>query len=153
LTVSGSAAALICGSATREIDMTDDITDWRELREFNAVDLTKSFVLSWDMEAESLLIDLDLYLCPEHAFYEKPRPAEKACFRPASLEFPYCSAISCDGGEAECQSVAGTAAALGLGALAGLRRIGDGCYEITGDFGQVEIRAERPILRLKSSII
>lgn len=133
--------------------MTDDVTDWRELREFNAVDLTKSFVLSWEIDAESLLIDMDLYLCPEHAFYEEPRPAEKACFRPACLEFPYCSAIRSDAEEPEGQAVADVTAALGLGALAGLRRVGDGRYEITGEFGLVAISAERPILRLKGSIV
>jgi len=50
-------------------DMTGDVTDWRELREFKAVDLSKSFVLSWDTESESLLIDVDLFLCSDHAFY------------------------------------------------------------------------------------
>jgi hypothetical protein len=129
--------------------MTDDVTDWTELREFNAVDLTKSFVLSWDTESESLLIDLDLYLCPDHAFYEAPRPAEKACFRPALLEFPYCSDIRSDGKATRNDSVGTVAASLSLGAIDGLRRVGEGRYEITGDFGQVEIGAERPLLRLK----
>lgn len=139
-------------SSVRDIEMTDDVTDWRELREFNAVDLTKSFVLSWDTDSESLLIDLDLYLCPDHAFYEEPRPAEKACFRPALLEFPYCSDIKTDGSGKKSQSVTEAAVALGLGAIEGLQRIGEGRYEITGEFGQVEIGAERPLLRLKGPI-
>lgn len=132
--------------------MNDDVTDWRELREFNAVDLSKSFLLSWDMESESLMIDLDLYLCPEHAFYEEPRPAEKACYRPANLEFPYCSRIRSDGDRKDGQSVSDMAETLGLGAIEGLRRIGEGVYEIKGDFGQIEIEAERPLLRLKGPI-
>jgi len=139
-------------SGCRNIDMTDDVTDWTELREFKAVDMTKSFVLSWDSESESLLIDLDLYLCPEHAFYERPRPAEKACFRPALLEFPYCSSLEYAVGKTDSLSVAEAAGALGLGAIAGLRRVGEGRYEITGDFGRVEIEAERPLLRLKGPI-
>jgi hypothetical protein len=132
--------------------MTDDVTDWRELREFKAVDLTESFVLSWSTDAESLLIDLDLYLCTDHAFYEKPRPAEKACFRPAFLEFPYCSGITSEAATEDGQSVPDTAAGLGLGAIEGLRRIGEGRYEITGEFGQVEIDAERPLIRLKGQL-
>lgn len=129
--------------------MTDDVTDWTELREFNAVDLTKSFVLSWSMQSESLLIDLDLVLCPDHAFYEDPRPAEKACFRPALLEFPYCSRIKSSTDAGDSQSVSAAVMALMHGALASLRRVGNGRYEITGEFGKVEIDAERPILRLK----
>ena len=132
--------------------MTDDVTDWTELREFNAVDLTASFVLSWDTESESLLIDLDLYLCPDHAFYEEPRPAEKACFRPALLEFPYCDSIKSDNFSADRKSVSDMAKALAHGAISGLRRVGNGVYEITGEFGRVEINAERPILRLKGPI-
>jgi hypothetical protein len=132
--------------------MTDDVTDWRELREFKAVDLTESFVLSWSTDAESLLIDLDLYLCPDHAFYEKPRPAEKACFRPAFLEFPNCSGITPGADTENGQSVPDIAARLGLGAIDGLRRIGEGRYEITGEFGQIEIDAERPLLRLKGQL-
>ena len=132
--------------------MTDDVTDWRELREFSAVDLTKSFVLSWGTESESLLIDLDLFLCPDHAFYEKPRPAEKGCFRPAFLEFPFCSGIKSGADEGGSQPVSEAVQALVHGAIAGLRRVGDGHYEITGGFGHVEINAERPILRLKGQI-
>ena len=67
----------------------DDKTGWQELREFADVDLTRSYVLSWQAESDTLLIDIDLYLEPEHPFYEKPRPAEKVCIRPALIEFPF----------------------------------------------------------------
>jgi hypothetical protein len=126
--------------------MTDDVTDWTQLREFKGVDITRSYVLSWNRESETLLIDLDLYLCPDHAFYEKPRPAEKACFRPALLEFPYVSEIRADGAAAD------PAKDLQHGAIDGLRRVGDGRYEIFGEFGQVEVDADRPLLRLKVPI-
>ncbi|MFQ5983224.1 MAG: hypothetical protein ACE5KS_07610 [Woeseiaceae bacterium] len=129
--------------------MADDVTDWRELREFKAVDVTKSFVLSWDTESESLVIDLDLYLCPDHAFYEAPRPAQKACFRPALLEFPYCSGIRSGSDSVDGETITEAVARLGHGAIEGLRRIAEGRYEIKGEFGVIEIDAERPILRLK----
>jgi organic hydroperoxide reductase OsmC/OhrA len=135
--------------ASPDAESADGVTDWRELREFNAVDLTKSFLLVWNTESESLLIDLDLFLCPGHAFYEEPRPAEKACYRPALLEFPYCSGIKSSVDETGKKSTTETVAALGHGAITGLRRVGEGCYELTGEFGQVEVRSERPILRLK----
>jgi hypothetical protein len=139
-------------SVDGRIDMTDDVTDWRELREFKAVDLTKSFVLSWDTESGSLLIDVDLFLCPDHAFYEEPRPAEKACFRPAFLEFPNCSRIICSADTEITQSLPEIVATLGRGPIEGFRRIGEGRYEIRGEFGQVEIDAERPLLRLKGQL-
>lgn len=122
-------------------------TDWRNLREFAAVDLTKSFVLSWNAESGTLLIDVDVFLTPEHAFYEQPRPAEKVCIRPAIIEFPYCQLLRLNEGEAG--SVVEVAATIEHGAIKGLCRLEDGRYEIRGDFGTVFIEAERPLLKLK----
>lgn len=131
--------------------MTADTTDWTELREFAGVDLTASFVVSWTMPAASLLIDVDLCLRPEHAFYERPRPAEKACFRPAYIEFPGCTRA------AKCGDTASDAGAsidaLGIGRIDGFRRTGEGCYEITGTFGTIDIVSERPMVRLKSNYV
>lgn len=125
-----------------------DTTDWRQLREFRSVDLEKSFVLSWDIAAEALSIDLDLFLCPDHPFYEEPRPAEGACFRAAILEFPYCTRAAPGASEADAEP-RDTVHKLRAGKIAGLRRTGEGEYEIVGDFGTVEVHAERPLLRLK----
>ena len=122
--------------------------DWRKLREFTDVDLERSFVLSWQFEAGTLFVDIDLMLLPEHAFYEPPRPAEKMCIRPALVEFPYCVAVRPAGIETD-GDVRNTIAGLDSGAITGLRLISDGNYEISGDFGIVHIEAERPLLRLK----
>lgn len=129
--------------------MSEKSTNWTELREFRAVDLSESFVLSWDANSGSLQIDLDLVLCPEHAFYERPRPREPACYRPAVLEFPYCSRIVSAASRGSADAVSAIAAKLTAGKISGLRLIDDGHYEISGAFGKVEIHAERPILRLR----
>ena len=122
--------------------------DWTELKEFEGVDLAKSYVLSWDTESESLLIDVDLHLCPEHPSYEKPRPAEKVCIRPAFIEFPWCTGVAADGrGKAE--PVSDSIRSFGAGRIEGMQRTGEGRYEISGSFGKVEILAERPMVRLK----
>ena len=96
-----------------------------------------------------LVVDIDLLLKPEHPFFEKPRPAEKVCIRPAYIEFRYCDALqSSVAGEGEVTEIAGK---LGLGAITDLVVLDDGRYAITGEFGTVSIVAERPILRLKGS--
>jgi hypothetical protein len=128
--------------------MTDDTTDWTELREFVAVGLTESFVISWQMEAGALLIDLDLFLCPEHPFYEEPRPSEKGCYRAAFLEFPACTQVLVVGKTAKVSPVEAIQS-LAPGRIAGLRRTGEGRYEIHGKFGAVELLADRPLLRIK----
>jgi hypothetical protein len=129
--------------------MPDVSTNWTELREFRAVDLLQSFVLSWRMDGGTLQIDVDLFLCPEHAFYERPRPKERACFRAAFLEFPYCTRIDAAVSRGTESSASDTAAKLKGGKIAGFRLVDDGHYEMDGAFGRVEIHAERPILRLK----
>ena len=123
-------------------------TDWRQLREFFAVDLTQSFILSWHIESETLLVDIDVFLTDEHPFYEKPRPAEKACIRPAVIEFPFCEEVTVAGRSP--QAIAATIESLGHGAIKGLLRHEGGRYEINGEFGDVFVTAERPLLRLKS---
>lgn len=125
-----------------------EAVDWRKLREFADVDLTQSFVLSWHYEAGAVLIDIDLLLLPDHPFYEKPRPAEKVCIRPALIEFPFCESVNAGSDEDDNSAVV---ADLGIGTIAGLRLLADGHYEISGDFGVVEIEAERPLLRLKGT--
>ena len=124
--------------------------DWRNLREFADVDLEQSFVLSWKYESGALLIDADLLLLPEHPFYEPPRPAEKVCIRAALMEFPFCVAAGQSGTEFT-NDIAASIAGLGIGAISGFRVVDDGRYEISGDFGDVMIEAERPLLRLKST--
>jgi len=128
--------------------MSDDgKISWRQLREFADVDLTRSFVLSWHTEGETLVIDIDLYLEAGHAFYEKPRPAEKICIRPASIEFPYCEGLQADGVDGD--EVIEITGKLGHGAIDDLNVLDDGRYAISGEFGTVSVIAERPILRLK----
>jgi len=128
--------------------MSDDgKISWRQLREFADVDLTKSFVVSWHTEGETLVIDIDLYLEAEHTFYEKPRPAEKICIRPASIEFPYCERLLAD--VVDSNEVVEITGKLGHGAIDDLNVLDDGRYAISGEFGTVSVIAERPILRLK----
>ncbi len=113
------------------------------------MDLSSSFVLTWHFEADTLFVDSDVLLLPEHPFYEKPRPAEKACIRAAIIEFPFCTGVSGDGSTPG-RDMKNGVKALGHGAIAGLRRFADGRYELRGVFGKVVIHSERPVLRLKA---
>lgn len=130
--------------------MGDDVTDWTELREFRAVELTSSYVLSWRIDGDDLTVELDLCLGPDHPFFEPPRPSERACLRPAVLEFPQCESLQGPGGEGSGEAPGAVAAGLGNGRLLGLKRIGDGVYRLDGRFGRVVVHAGRPLLRLRT---
>lgn len=128
-------------------DADDARISWKQLREFAGVDLSHSFVLSWHAEIDMLVIDVDLYLEPRHPFYEKPRPAEKACIRPAAIEFPHCEDLRLTRG-GETQAIENIDS-IGLGRIFDLCVPEEGHYAIRGEFGTVSLLAERPILRLK----
>lgn len=130
-----------------DVTMNERI-NWTELREFAGVDLEASYVLSWSMAGELLLLDLDVQLRPDHPFYEVPRPSQKACIRAATIEFPYCESLAVDGRDNEGSS-ATLVTSLGSGRIDGLSVVADGQYELRGEFGNVQINAERPLLRLK----
>ena len=112
------------------------------------IELSESYVLSWSTAAESLLIDADLLLTPDHPAYEEPRPAEKQCYRPAWIEFPWCTGLLAGDRTGSAADVART---LGDGKISTLRATGDGSWELTGEFGTVVIRAEAPMVRLRNN--
>ena len=129
--------------------MNNETTPWQELREFASVDLAESFVLTLKLTSGALFIDVDLYLCPTHPFYEKPRPSQGACFRPAEIQFPECTALNGVRSDATGADTSAIASAVGSGKISDLQRIGEGLYRLSGEFGDIQISAERPILRLK----
>lgn len=123
---------------------------WQQLREFRGIDVSRSYVLSWRLDRDVLLLDTDVELRPEHPFYEPPRRREKACVRSAVIEFPCCAGIRVDGSTAG-ETAPAVVARLGGGAIRDLTRRDGGPYVISGAFGVVEIDAERPILRLQDN--
>ncbi len=136
----------------RDCCLIEETTSWRALREFKAVNLTESYILSWEIRTGSLLIDVDLALHPTHPLFEKPRPAEKACFRPAYIEFPHCVSIT-RGSSATGETLQNMTQQLNGGQIIDFCRSGEGQYEITGDFGRIAISSERPMVRLKDRTI
>ena len=122
---------------------------WRQLSEFAGIDLCRSYVLSWRLRDDKLMIDVDLCLEPEHPFYEAPLPAETACIWPAVIEFPACDRVGLN--SAAQRKPSEMLEEIGLGAIADLRVPADGCYELRGEFGTVLISAELPILRLQGA--
>jgi hypothetical protein len=123
-----------------------DATSWRLLREFRDVALESSYVLAWKMQGTTLSIDLDVELEAAHAFFEPPRPAEKACIRPAVLEFTDCELVARADDDRAADPEA-LVASLGLGRIDDLSVYDDGVYELSGKFGTVIIDAGRPVLR------
>jgi hypothetical protein len=136
--------------------VSDDTTDWRNLREFKGIDLTRSFLLSWEVARSTLRLDVDLYILPDHPHYEKPRPSEKACFLAGHIDFPDCTQVVGDAAVSDgssSESIADSTLHLGGGKISAMTRTGEGEYVICGDFGQVAIHGDRPMVRLKDRTV
>lgn len=129
---------------------SDDITKWTELQEFRGVDLTSSYVLSWRFDQEVLEIEIDVCLTPRHTHYQSPRPSEGACIVPAILEFPVCERLDVEGRSRSQGAIKGLTGAMRHGRIRNLQRVAEGVYRLDGEFGQVDIHAERPLLRLRA---
>jgi hypothetical protein len=73
------------------------------------------------------------------------------------LEFPDCSRLMAGtrgaGGGTIADTIADRASALAHGKISGLRRVGEGRYELHGEFGAVVIEAGRPLLRLGDRLV
>lgn len=121
--------------------------DWRQLREFTDIDLDESYVLSWSCGQADLVLDVDLCLGFDHPFYEKPRPAEKGCYRAAHIIFPEYSMVAFIGDEDESEIVEDLES-LPSGKISGLTRDDIGRYELHGKFGSLRIASKRLMVRL-----
>lgn len=58
-----------------------------KIHDLKNIDLWESFVLGWELKENSLCINIDAYLFPEHPSYTKPLENEWACFVNARLIF------------------------------------------------------------------
>lgn len=127
-----------------------DTVSWKEFREFRGVDLEASFLLSAATMGDTLRLEFDLVLTPEHALYETPRPAQKACVRAGTVEFPYLDSLTIDDRAVEPADTASSLASLQPGKVASLVVTGEGNYLLTGEFGTVAFESGRPILHILS---
>ena len=71
------------------------MTDWRDMAEFNGVDLEDSFILGWRYSPSvgGLLFDVEAHLGPDHPAYERPTPDEFGCYKRATLLFAAASVL------------------------------------------------------------
>lgn len=127
-----------------------DAVSWEAFREFRGIDLEASFLLSATMTGDMLKLEVDLVLTPDHALFEKPRPAQKACVRAGIVEFPYLDSLSIDENSIDSADVAPSLALLQPGKIASLEVTGEGNYLLTGEFGTVAFESGRPVLHILS---
>lgn len=61
---------------------------WREMEEFSHMDLEDSWVTSWRVTEEELVVEVEASLWPGHPEYETPIYGNHTCYKPAQVVFP-----------------------------------------------------------------
>ncbi len=109
------------------------------IKELIGIQLQDSFVLSWGMNRDSLVFDVEFSLWPEHPQYQTPKPNEWTCYQRGKLLF---EGVSSQQGLLSIDNVRSSTDASGeldYGNIDELEEINDGEFRICGDFGVAHI--------------
>ncbi len=113
--------------------------DWEEMEEFKGIDLSDSFIESWDLSNDKLVFDFEASIWPGSKYYEEPSPDEHTCYKKAKLIFSGFTSVN---GLKSIKEVTPSTDASGekdYGGFEYFAKFSDG-FEIHGDFGQVKIK-------------
>ena len=121
------------------------MSTWTQLPQFDAIDLSESYVLGWLATPTELVFDLDVALTPEHPRYQPPRSGDRGFWLRGSLHFPRASDIR---GLAEQSGVPGATDATGARDYGNVDELSwtDDEAHVSGEFGDVTLRCERPYI-------
>ena len=61
--------------------------NWTELEIFEGIDINDSFVLSWRVNGNELVFEIEASIWPKSIYYEKPIKSEYTCYKPAIIKF------------------------------------------------------------------
>ena len=125
-----------------------EFVDWLEIPTFDGVDLTESYVLSWELTSEALVFELDVALCPDHPQYSPPQSDERTCWRRGQLIFPNPRDVH---GLRTMEETPGAIDAAGERDYGNIDSftLHEGKYCITGEFGKVHLLSGEPRLVLQ----
>jgi hypothetical protein len=112
--------------------------DWKDLVEFQGIDLNDSFILNWSREEHEIVFSLEASVWPESIYYRAPENNEYTCYRKATLRFSGVS--SCVGllATSEVKPTIDPDGSIDFGNIDTFNQIQDG-FSLTGEFGNVII--------------
>ena len=127
------------------------MTDWRDMAEFDGVDLEDSFILGWRYSPAvgGLLFDVEAHLGPDHPDHQQPKQDEFACYKRAALLF---AAADVTGDLPEPSSVRATRDPDGSEDYGSFDSVTmeDGAYRVVTDFADVVLICDGVSIRVLS---
>lgn len=113
------------------------MSNYYEWAGFSNVYLEDSFIIQISESDTELVFDIEFVLTEDHPLFEQPKAAEQYCYRTGKLVFSGVSSVNwkkksnlrfSDANDEE-----------DYGNIDVLRRISDEVYEISGDWGDLEV--------------
>ena len=126
--------------------------DWTAIPSFDGLDLTESFISSWEHREGLLQFEVDFVLTKVHPKFRPPVAGEWACFRRGSLIFPNVSSLE---GLPKMSSVRPAVDATGAndyGHFDSFTESAPGRFDVTGDFGMFSVVSDKPIVVLTTDV-
>jgi hypothetical protein len=124
---------------------------WLEIPALEAIDLTNSYVLSWNQSQNAVRFIMDFVLTQDHPLYTLPQDDEWACFRSGELVFSGATRITGLYSMDDVKPAIGATGEKDYGCIDSLVEIGAGQYEVEGEFGTVSIKSEEPRVLIRAN--
>ncbi|HEX5056817.1 MAG TPA: hypothetical protein VFX02_10000 [Gammaproteobacteria bacterium] len=126
--------------------------DWTAIRAFDGLDLTESFVLSWNRDQNALRFDVDFVLTEEHPAFRPPSAEEWACFRRGILEFPNARSVKGLPKMSEVRPAVDATVENDYGHFDSFIESSPKRFEVTGDFGTFLVESDEPTVVLHADV-
>jgi hypothetical protein len=116
--------------------------NWPDMPEFQHVEITDCFVLSWGETDGDLVFTVEASLWPGHPRYTTPPKTQWTCYRKATLRFPGLKHVEGLLPMPKTQSATDPDGSVDYGTIDSLWREDDDSYRLYGDFGEVTIHSD-----------
>jgi hypothetical protein len=123
--------------------------DWTAMPAFDGLDLTESFISSWEQNNKTLRFEVDFVLTPDHPMFRPALPDEWACFRRGAVTFPNVRAITGLKSMSEVRPAIDATGERDYGHFDTFVERAPGAFEVAGDFGTFLVESEPPIVEIR----
>lgn len=105
---------------------------------FKCIDLTDSFVLSWNANETEIIFKIEASLWPESPYYLQPKSNEYTCYRKCEIKFTGFTSYSGLIEQSLITPTIDTDGSLDYGNIDSLTKTNQG-FKVMGEFGKLEI--------------
>jgi hypothetical protein len=123
--------------------------NWTAIPAFDGLDLTESFIFSWEQDNQTLRFEVDFVLTPGHPMFRPPSQDEWACFRRGALTFPNVRAIAGLKSMSEVRPAIDATGERDYGHFETFVEHAQGSFEVSGDFGMLLVESGPPLVDIR----